>query len=88
VLKSLPDEFDWRNYSAVTPVKNQGMCKSLKIMKIEVGNLETPHFLGGSCWAFSVTGNIEGLYANKHNKLVSFSEQGTSFACVKLFQKF
>lgn len=67
-----PPAFDWRNLSAVTDVKNQveRNCVSNCVSMI------SSQGQCGSCWAFSVTGNIEGVWKVKTDQLVSLSEQG------------
>ena len=68
----LPDSWDWREKGAVSEVKNQGEKKINPVI-----NFNPLFFSGfcGSCWAFSVTGNVEGQNAVTNGELVSLSEQ-------------
>jgi len=61
VIDALPTSWDWRTTGGKD---NKGVVTPVK----NQGQC-------GSCWAFSTTGNIEGLWAMKGNTLTEFSEQ-------------
>jgi len=72
-LKTLPDAWDWRTTGGKG---NKGVVTPVKNQG-----------MCGSCWTFSCTGNIEGLWALKGNPLTSFSEQqivDCSHACCNM----
>jgi len=61
VINAIPTAWDWRTSGGKN---NQGIVTPVKNQG-----------MCGSCWTFSSTGNIEGLYAKAGNPLTSFSEQ-------------
>ena len=75
-IKDIPDSFDWREYGAVTPVKNQ----LILFWRYTLCVIYLPYvdrYSCGTCWSFSTTGNIEGQWYLNNNKsnLVSLSEE-------------
>lgn len=69
---SLPDQWDWRLYGAVTPVKGKKLVE--KFLKFKV--CLSDQSVCGSCWSFGTIGTVEGAYFLKtEGHLVRLSQQ-------------
>lgn len=69
--------FEHRNYFNNQPIEYGNHQLPTEVNWVEKGAVTPAKNQGqcGSCWAFSTTGALEGLYFIHHNELVSFSEQ-------------
>ena len=79
------DKYDFRNYVqntnlTISPKQIQETNNTILPESVDwrINNAVTPvkdQGQCGSCWAFSTTGSLEGIYAIQFGELVSFSEQ-------------
>ena len=73
---ALPTDFNWQhNRSVITPVKNQSTCG---------GSVAAPAFDSSqccSCYAFSVTENVESVWALAGHPLARLAVQQVRYHC-------